>query len=138
MSDLPKTRNMKIMRRVVRAVVNGQAPGELSSLVNPESIDELTRAVARANGIRRGPIISAAAANPYLDDNLVMLGEHVRRFAETQRVAPGFEGAPTTRTLGPGADARDGRAGGFIAPELPEADGGQGLSYVASGVRSRG
>jgi acetyl-CoA synthetase len=47
-ADLPKTRNMKMMRRVVRAVVNGQAPGELSSLVNPESIDELTRAVARA------------------------------------------------------------------------------------------
>jgi len=33
--DLPKTRNMKVMRRVVRAVLDGQAPGDLSSLVNP-------------------------------------------------------------------------------------------------------
>jgi acetyl-CoA synthetase len=47
-ADLPKTRNMKVMRRVVRAMVNGQAPGELSSLVNPEAIDDLERAVARS------------------------------------------------------------------------------------------
>jgi acetyl-CoA synthetase len=40
-SDLPKTRNMKIMRRVVRAVYNGESPGDLSSLVNPEAVAEL-------------------------------------------------------------------------------------------------
>ena len=40
-SDLPKTRNMKIMRRVVRAVYLNQDPGDLSSLVNPETVDEL-------------------------------------------------------------------------------------------------
>ncbi len=39
--DLPKTRNMKIMRRVVRAVYNGQDPGDLASLVNPEAVDGL-------------------------------------------------------------------------------------------------
>jgi len=39
--DLPKTRNMKIMRRVVRAVCTGADPGDLSSLVNPEALDEL-------------------------------------------------------------------------------------------------
>ena len=39
--DLPKTRNMKIMRRVVRAVYKGESPGDLSSLVNPESVAEL-------------------------------------------------------------------------------------------------
>lgn len=39
--DLPKTRNMKIMRRVVRAVLGGSAPGDLSSLVNPEAVSEL-------------------------------------------------------------------------------------------------
>jgi len=43
--DPPKTRNMKVMRRVVRAVLDGQAPGDLSSLVNPESIDGLKRAM---------------------------------------------------------------------------------------------
>ncbi len=37
--DLPKTRNMKIMRRVVRALYIGADPGDLSSLVNPEAVD---------------------------------------------------------------------------------------------------
>ena len=40
-SDLPKTRNMKVMRRVVRAVYKGESPGDLSSLVNPEAVAEL-------------------------------------------------------------------------------------------------
>jgi acetyl-CoA synthetase len=40
-SDLPKTRNMKIMRRVVRSVVLGEAAGDLSSLVNPDVVEEL-------------------------------------------------------------------------------------------------
>jgi acetyl-CoA synthetase len=40
-SDLPKTRNLKIMRRVVRAVYRGDEPGDLSSLVNPETVTEL-------------------------------------------------------------------------------------------------
>lgn len=39
--DLPKTRNMKIMRRVVRAALLGQEPGDLSSLVNPEAVTAL-------------------------------------------------------------------------------------------------
>lgn len=46
-SDLPKTRNMKVMRRVVRAVWNGTDPGDLSSLVNPESVDELRARLGR-------------------------------------------------------------------------------------------
>ncbi len=40
-SDLPRTRTMKIMRRVVKAVLTGGSPGDLSSLVNPETVDEL-------------------------------------------------------------------------------------------------
>ncbi len=43
-ADLPKTRSMKIMRRVVRATVLGEPPGDLSSLVNPEAVEELARA----------------------------------------------------------------------------------------------
>lgn len=39
--DLPKTRNMKIMRRVIRAVHDNRDPGDLSSLVNPETVDAL-------------------------------------------------------------------------------------------------
>ncbi len=36
--DLPKTRNAKVMRRMVRAAYLGLDPGDTSSLVNPESI----------------------------------------------------------------------------------------------------
>lgn len=44
-NELPKTRNMKIMRRVVRAVFRGENPGDLSSLVNPEAVNELQQKV---------------------------------------------------------------------------------------------
>ncbi len=40
-SDLPRTRNMKIMRRAVRAAWLGEPQGDLSSLVNPEALDEI-------------------------------------------------------------------------------------------------
>jgi acetyl-CoA synthetase len=40
-SDLPKTRSMKVMRRVVRTALTGQPAGDLSSLVNPEAVQEL-------------------------------------------------------------------------------------------------
>ena len=36
--DLPKTRNAKVMRRMVRAAYLGIDPGDTSSLVNPESL----------------------------------------------------------------------------------------------------
>lgn len=45
--DLPRTRNMKTMRRVIRAVLLDESPGDLSTLVNPEAVDELRTVVAR-------------------------------------------------------------------------------------------
>ncbi len=45
-SDLPKTRNMKTMRRVVRSVYQGRPAGDLSSLVNPEAVAELEQVLA--------------------------------------------------------------------------------------------
>jgi acetyl-CoA synthetase len=39
--DLPKTRNMKIMRRVIRSAYLGEDPGDLSSLVNPQSVEQI-------------------------------------------------------------------------------------------------
>jgi acetyl-CoA synthetase len=42
---LPKTRSAKIVRRAVRARVLGKSPGDLSSLENPESLDEISRAI---------------------------------------------------------------------------------------------
>ena len=43
-ADLPKTRNAKVMRRVIRAAYLGQAPGDLSSLENPEAVEAIRRA----------------------------------------------------------------------------------------------
>ena len=37
-ADLPRTRNAKILRRVVRAVYLGQEPGDLSALENPSAL----------------------------------------------------------------------------------------------------
>jgi acetyl-CoA synthetase len=41
LSDLPKTRNLKVMRRVIRAAYLGEDPGDLSALVNPEIVKEI-------------------------------------------------------------------------------------------------
>ncbi|WP_427308622.1 AMP-binding protein [Cupriavidus sp. H39] len=46
--DLPKTRNMKIMRRAVRAACLGLDAGDLTSLANPDTLG----AIARAAGAR--------------------------------------------------------------------------------------
>jgi acetyl-CoA synthetase len=42
---LPKTRSAKIVRRAVRAKALGVDPGDLSSLENPESLEEIAKAV---------------------------------------------------------------------------------------------
>jgi acetyl-CoA synthetase len=44
-SALPKTRSAKIVRRAVRAQALGTDPGDLSSLENPESLEEIANAV---------------------------------------------------------------------------------------------
>jgi acetyl-CoA synthetase len=41
---IPQTRNAKVMRRVIRAAYLGEAPGDLSALVNPEAVEEIQRA----------------------------------------------------------------------------------------------
>ena len=43
--DLPRTRNAKIMRRVIRAVYLGKDPGDISSLENPAAVEDIKRAV---------------------------------------------------------------------------------------------
>jgi acetyl-CoA synthetase len=45
-SALPKTRSAKIVRRAVRARALGADPGDLSSLENPDALEEIGRAVA--------------------------------------------------------------------------------------------
>ncbi len=44
--DLPRTRNMKIMRRVLRAIFENRDPGDLSALANPEAIDRIRQKLA--------------------------------------------------------------------------------------------
>jgi acetyl-CoA synthetase len=39
--DLPKTRNAKVMRRVIRSTYLGEPPGDLSSLENPSAVDKI-------------------------------------------------------------------------------------------------
>jgi acetyl-CoA synthetase len=43
--DIPKTRNAKVMRRIIRAAYLGKAPGDLSALVNPEAVNKIQQAV---------------------------------------------------------------------------------------------
>ena len=45
-ADIPKTRNAKVMRRIVRAAYVGEKLGDTSALENPASLDEIKR-VAR-------------------------------------------------------------------------------------------
>ena len=49
--DVPKTRNAKVMRRVIRAAYLGDSPGDVSSLENPQAVE----AIAAAGRERRQP-----------------------------------------------------------------------------------
>ncbi|MER5943822.1 AMP-binding protein [Streptomyces sp. NPDC001928] len=43
--ELPRTRNGKVMRRLLRGLVTGEAPGDLSTLVNPACLDSIRAAL---------------------------------------------------------------------------------------------
>ena len=43
LKDLPKTRNLKIMRRVIKSCLSGENIGDLSTILNPESINEIKK-----------------------------------------------------------------------------------------------
>ncbi|PYK09514.1 MAG: AMP-dependent synthetase [Verrucomicrobia bacterium] len=43
-ADIPKTRNAKVMRRIVRAAYLGETLGDTSALENPASLDDIKRA----------------------------------------------------------------------------------------------
>jgi cyclohexanecarboxyl-CoA dehydrogenase len=70
--------------------------------------------------------------NPYLNEDLVALGDQVRRFA-SDRIAPGFQERDRTRVLDRALMEAMGEMG-FIAPELPEEFGGLGMGCLAAGV----
>ncbi|MGZ3291578.1 MAG: cyclohexanecarboxyl-CoA dehydrogenase, partial [Xanthobacteraceae bacterium] len=70
--------------------------------------------------------------NPYLNEDLVALGDQVRRFASA-RITPGFQQRDRTRVLDRALMKAMGEMG-FIAPELPEEFGGLGMGSLAAGV----
>jgi acetyl-CoA synthetase len=39
--DIPKTRNAKVMRRLIRSAFLGEELGDVSSLVNPDAIEAI-------------------------------------------------------------------------------------------------
>jgi acetyl-CoA synthetase len=43
-TDIPRTRNAKVMRRVIRAAYLGEPTGDLSALVNPAAVEEIRQA----------------------------------------------------------------------------------------------
>lgn len=47
-ADIPKTRNAKVMRRIVRAAYLGEKLGDTSALENPASLEEINRLRQRA------------------------------------------------------------------------------------------
>jgi hypothetical protein len=87
-ADLPKTRNAKIMRRVVRAVHLGKPAGDLSALENPTAIDgiparaEGTTAAGRLERPRSSPIAEGAAR----DIILVRIGLGFVRWRKTSQM----------------------------------------------------
>jgi acetyl-CoA synthetase len=46
-ADIPKTRNAKVMRRIVRAAYLGENFDDTSALENPASLDQIKRAATR-------------------------------------------------------------------------------------------
>jgi acetyl-CoA synthetase len=51
-NDLPRTRNAKIMRRVIRAVYLGRDPGDVSSLENPDAVEEIRQSTSHEESSR--------------------------------------------------------------------------------------
>jgi acetyl-CoA synthetase len=47
---LPKTRSAKVVRRLIRSVVSGSPPGDLSGLEDPAAVDAITAAIAGVPG----------------------------------------------------------------------------------------
>jgi acetyl-CoA synthetase len=44
-SDMPKTRSGKIMRRVLASISNGRDVGDVTTLANPEIVEEIRKMV---------------------------------------------------------------------------------------------
>ncbi|WP_312317961.1 cyclohexanecarboxyl-CoA dehydrogenase [Acinetobacter variabilis] len=70
--------------------------------------------------------------NPYITEDLEFLAETAEKFAQ-KYVAPGFLGRDQSRVFDRDLVKKMGEMG-FIAPELPEQYGGQGMGRLAAGI----
>lgn len=70
--------------------------------------------------------------NPYISEDLEFLAETVEKFAQ-KYIAPGFLERDQSRVFDRELVKKMGEMG-FIAPELPEQYGGQGMGRLAAGV----
>ena len=70
--------------------------------------------------------------NPYFDEDLMAVSQYARQFAR-DIIAPGFLERDKTRVLDRAIMRQMGEMG-YIAPELPERFGGQGLGCLMTGV----
>lgn len=70
--------------------------------------------------------------NPYITEELAFLAETVEKFAQ-KYIAPGFLARDQSRVFDRDLVKKMGEMG-FIAPELPEQYGGQGMGRLAAGI----
>jgi acetyl-CoA synthetase len=52
-SQLPKTRSQKIMRRAIRGAATGTDPGDLAGAENPEAVDEIRQAMGAREALSK-------------------------------------------------------------------------------------
>jgi len=61
--DIPKTRSGKMMRRVLRALLHNEDPGNIMTLINPESVEKIKAQVAAEKTSSGDGASSVKAAN---------------------------------------------------------------------------
>ena len=126
LAEFPETRSGKYMRRMVRAVVEGEDVGDVSTLRNPESLDDLARAV------------DAWKRKQQLADEQ-QLFERYRFFViQYNRVAPGKRVATVTVT-NPPVNALNERALdelGIIVDHLARKDDVVAVVFTGAGSQS--
>jgi propionyl-CoA synthetase len=52
-SQLPKTRSGKLLRRAIQAIAEGQSPGDLTTLEDPAGLEQIAQAVGQGLALRR-------------------------------------------------------------------------------------
>ena len=103
-SALPKTRSAKIVRRAVRARALGLDPGDLSTVENPESLDEIAVVVAMRIGV-----VGAGGVGGFFGARLAQAGADVAFLARGPHLDAIREHGLRVRR--PGRRPRDARGG---------------------------